>query len=193
MKAFIDCGAHKGRATNRFRECIGDLENWQIHCFECNPVRSRKYGDACVHKEAVWIYDKKKSFYFAKHGKQSPSCSLMKSKKTSSHARASVQAIDFSRWLQASFSKKDTVYVKMDIEGAEYAVLNRMMEKGTIRLVNKLFVEFHYKQIGKPVEDHKRFEARLRNVTGLRVYGDFIGKCLRWKKQHGKEPAEFLK
>jgi len=33
--------------------------------------------------------------------------------------------IDFSHWLSANFSIRDYMIVKMDIEGAEYEVLER--------------------------------------------------------------------
>merc|ERR1719195_1292054 len=54
------------------------------------------------------------------------------------------QAIDFDRWIQETVKDTDFVVVKMDIEGAEHALLSKMMSSGTIELVDELFVECHY-------------------------------------------------
>ena len=62
-------------------------------------------------------------------------------------------AIDFSRWLKEMVARhteadgsKPFVVVKMDIEGAEYAVLEELVHDGTIALISELMVEFHTQQ-----------------------------------------------
>lgn len=49
---------------------------------------------------------------------------------------------DFSAWLAANFSHGG-VTVKMDIEGAEFAVLQKMRRDGTDRLVDRLLMAWH--------------------------------------------------
>jgi FkbM family methyltransferase len=55
----------------------------------------------------------------------------------------SVPCFDFASWL-AGLTEGADVVVKMDIEGAEYPVLDRMMETGAINWVTDLFCEWHY-------------------------------------------------
>ena len=50
-----------------------------------------------------------------------------------------VEAFDFSAWL----ADHGPAAVKMDIEGAEYGVVNKLIEDGTHRLLTFLFVEWH--------------------------------------------------
>ena len=57
--------------------------------------------------------------------------------------RAVVQVVDFARWLNASFTTHDYVLLKMDIEGAEHAVVPRLVETGAIRLIDRLAFECH--------------------------------------------------
>jgi FkbM family methyltransferase len=55
-----------------------------------------------------------------------------------------VPCFDFASWLAGLAEGAADVVVKMDIEGAEYPVLDRMMETGAINGVTDLFCEWHY-------------------------------------------------
>jgi hypothetical protein len=55
----------------------------------------------------------------------------------------SVESFDFSQWLSGSFTEKDYVILSLDIEGAEFAVLEKMLQEETARLIDRLYVEFH--------------------------------------------------
>ena len=47
----------------------------------------------------------------------------------------------------------------MDIEGAEYEVLKKMIGEDTINYVDKLYVEFHGKRVFKTREDTKKIRT----------------------------------
>jgi|GEM_PF-4756724 len=61
----------------------------------------------------------------------------------------SVPSFDFSQWLQdlhsqyANENLKPQIIVKMDIEGSEYPVLERLIAEDTMSLMSMLLVEFH--------------------------------------------------
>ena len=42
-----------------------------------------------------------------------------------------------------NFSKDDYIVIKMDIEGAEYKVLPKMIEDGSIEYINSAYIEWH--------------------------------------------------
>jgi FkbM family methyltransferase len=54
-----------------------------------------------------------------------------------------VRSIDFSAWLGRTVDANDFVVVKMDIEGAEYDVLEKLIADDHLRFINVLMVEFH--------------------------------------------------
>lgn len=58
-----------------------------------------------------------------------------------------LHCFDFSEWIKQF--KDDYVIVKMDIEGSEYTVLNKMLEDGTHKIMNQLWVEWHH---GKAID-----------------------------------------
>ena len=49
------------------------------------------------------------------------------------------ECFDFSPWL----AEHGPAVVKMDIEGAEYGLLDRMLDDGTDRLISELLIEWH--------------------------------------------------
>jgi FkbM family methyltransferase len=54
-----------------------------------------------------------------------------------------VRTFSFSALLEAKAKDYDTIVVKMDIEGAEYEVLEDMLAKGIPPVLDTIYVEFH--------------------------------------------------
>jgi hypothetical protein len=52
-----------------------------------------------------------------------------------------VESIDFSQWLKRTVAPDDYVILSMDIEGAEYDVLDKMLQDGAFKHVDRLYVE----------------------------------------------------
>ena len=52
-----------------------------------------------------------------------------------------VECVDFAAWLDRL--NRDDVVVKMDVEGAEYMLLEHMIATGTIERVGLLLIEWH--------------------------------------------------
>lgn len=57
---------------------------------------------------------------------------------------SSVPTLDFGRWLRQTVQSHDYVAVKMDIEGAEFPLLDHLLATGVLCLVDELFVEIHF-------------------------------------------------
>jgi FkbM family methyltransferase len=55
----------------------------------------------------------------------------------------SCQSINIAEWLQRTARAQDYVVMKMDIEGAEYAVAPHLIESGAAHLIDELFIEVH--------------------------------------------------
>ena len=59
------------------------------------------------------------------------------------HDDIEVESIDLSQWIIDNFDKEDYIILKMDIEGAEYTVLPKLIEDGTASYINRSFIEWH--------------------------------------------------
>lgn len=149
---YIDLGAHTGKTTEAW--IVTHPEDW-VCAFEPNPACLRNprwaelrkhYRQLLIYGVAAWVEDTELPLYRNSMKLNGQSSTLMEGKTTgdvSYQAPIMVRAIDFSRWLRYEAPSFCSVTIKMDIEGAEYAVLQHMIEQGTIGLVDRLLIEFH--------------------------------------------------
>ena len=54
-----------------------------------------------------------------------------------------VPVLRLSTWLKESFNKEDYIYVKMDIEGMEFLLLEDLIKTGCLEYINEMDVEWH--------------------------------------------------
>ncbi|GAB4860227.1 hypothetical protein Ancab_011706 [Ancistrocladus abbreviatus] len=60
-----------------------------------------------------------------------------------------IQGFDFANWLKDTFSERDFVVIKMDVEGTEFHLIPRLIETGAICLIDEMFLECHYNRYQK--------------------------------------------
>jgi FkbM family methyltransferase len=171
---FLDCGAHKGESIAFFLKKIPDANNFKIHSFECNPTSAKilkeKYKDnqnVLLHESAVWIDDNGLDFFLG----NTDGCTVIKSKTTGNLDKKKpirVSSVSLSKFIFENFKDSDNIILKIDIEGAEYEVLNDLIKTGAIKYVKQLFGEWHHKKIGLPVEQHTKLVSDLSSC-GLRM------------------------
>lgn len=146
---FIDGGAHRGETIKTFKKSTLYSEHrWNIYSFECNPqvleiLRERfsQSDDVEIINKAMWIHSQGLEFYFAKSTLEG---NVVKNLHTPRERKSThVESIDFGDWLKENFKIEDTIHVKLDIEGAEYEILDKMFRDGSIRYVDKFYIEFH--------------------------------------------------
>lgn len=147
-KIFIDCGAHTGNNIKLFLKSEFYSDEYEIYAFECNPNLVKKFNkfDDTVNfkliQKAVWVEDGKMNFYLG----SALSSTLLSNKKTggiNENKFVEVESIDLDQWIKNSFSKDDYIILLMDIEGAEYDVINKMKIGGSLDYINQFYLEFH--------------------------------------------------
>lgn len=154
---YIDCGAYNGDTIKQFNNWKGLLGvgKWQIYAFEPNPAfhAQLKKADIKFDKRAIWISNTEKDF--AIDNTENPfGSTLMRSKEIWQHSKKiKVKTLNFSNWL-IKF-KEDFVIVKMDIEGAEFPVIDKLLKDNTIDIISILFVEFHHNKIREYTTEYK--------------------------------------
>lgn len=152
---FIDLGANKGLSIDWCKKYYG--RNYLIYAFEPNPNLYRnlllKYSNqmTIIINHAVWIRNEKKEFRVAKNDISSTFYRHVNNKNV-----ISVQAIDFSRWIKDTMTEGDFIVIKMNIEGAEFQVLSKMIEDRTINMVGRLYYQFHPNMKPKPARNLAR-------------------------------------
>jgi FkbM family methyltransferase len=82
-----------------------------------------------------------------------------------------VRTLDFSKFILDNFSQKDTIILKIDIEGKEYELLDKMMKDESINYIDEIYCEWHFDKIGMAEDSHLDFLKRLRNL-GFKLTGN---------------------
>ena len=152
-KIFIGGGARIGESIEVLLETREDLVGSDVYLFECNPnhiqtltdiSNNNKKYNFIVRDEAIWVEEVNKDFFISIDHWGDLGCTLLpeKTEKLDRENPVNVKCIDFAKFLNA-FSDDDYIVVKLDIEGAEYDVLNHLMNTNTITKINELYVEFH--------------------------------------------------
>lgn len=164
----MNCGGHNGCSARWFRDVIDQKNEFHIHSFEPDPRFWRSYQDLenhTLHKKALWKWDGRVDFYLSDTPLGNGS-SVIKEKKTGYLDKdnpISVKCIDFSQWIKRYFKLEDYIFVKMDIEGAEYEVLNKMIKDNTLCYMDRLTISWHWDKItGRTKEQHNIFLKRLK-------------------------------
>lgn len=165
MNVFVDCGASDGGTIQRFRDLYPAAETFEIHAFEPNPAWPEIRG-VNFHREAVWVMDGHAELYCG----DPESATLMRGK-TTGHIDYSrpvrVATIDFGSWLN-QFPVRSVV-LKMDIEGACYQVLKRMLQTEALLRIRELHIDWHWNKIGMTLQAHEACLASLRG-WGFPIY-----------------------
>ena len=123
--------------------------DFEIHCFETSVEFSKFFDglNVTLHKTAVWIYDGVIEFYTAE---DSYSGTLYKDKTTGKikfDDTVEVDCIDLSNWIKSNFKLEDYIILKLNIEGAEYSILEKMIKDCSIEYINELYCQFHHEKI----------------------------------------------
>lgn len=154
-KIFIDCGAHCGESILEAKRRFGN--DIKIYSFEANTNLAESLiehfkndSNTKIENKAVWIEDSFIEFYLSTSW--SDGSSIYKEKNSggvSENILLKIPCIDLSSFIN-KFNQDDYIILKLDVEGAEYEILNKMINDGTIKRINELHGEFHPNKINKP-------------------------------------------
>lgn len=152
-KIYIDGGARIGESLDMFLKHRKDLLGCDVHFFECNDAHletllkikeENKDYNFSIHSEAIWSEDGEMDFFISIDRWGDLGCTLKpeKREKLDLENPKKVKTIDFSSFLN-QFNDDDYIIVKLDIEGSEYKVIERLLETKSINKINELYIEWH--------------------------------------------------
>lgn len=166
----IDLGANVGEITQRFVDAGAT-----VHAFEPDPwafarLRAR-FGDTpsvVLHNAAVSDADGTTTLYRAADADSNTqitrASSIVACAREGSVVPHTVPCVDFLRFLETL--DRDVAIVKMDIEGAEVAVLERLRDAPVSARIGAIYVETHYnlypEQLPAIARLRRAFAARAR-------------------------------
>lgn len=154
-KLFIDCGAHCGESILEAKKRFG--ENTKIVSFEANKDLSTKLSEyfqddpnVTIQNKIVWINNNYTKFYLSTAFSDGSSIYREKiSGGISKNVYQEVQCIDIIKYIDDIDQSKWDIILKLDVEGAEYEILNQMIKKGLMSKISEFYGEFHPTKINK--------------------------------------------
>lgn len=148
-KVLIDIGSNVGDSIRLFKEHLGPFD--EIFAFEPNPhhfILYDDFPDVKLNTAAAWTYDGKIKFNI--YNDKNMACSGLYQRENMQAEEIEVDCLDISNWLNRNIGyghaperKDDYVIMKVDIEGAEFKVIEHLLKNGGLEYVNQLYVEHH--------------------------------------------------
>lgn len=199
-KIFIDCGFHHGEGLKMFINKLGIDRNWLVYAFEPNPacnlfVRFYEIVGGAVTgipglpiNAAVWTHYgsvnfRQENHYKSESGSPADGTSIVDgwaSQLDDLHgtspgleAPITVDSYDFSAFVLTKHIVHNSadIYCKMDIEGAEFAVLRKMIADGTIQYIKKIWIEFHENSVpGESIYTKQDLIKQLSQFTEVELW-----------------------
>lgn len=182
--AFIDLGSFRGDIIRKYVSSPLYSPSDIIHAFEPNPIIPKAFfllypPQAIIHREAAWIEDGEIDIFINKDNRKTvQGTSVCKGKITGEldfDNPQPVKCIDFSEFIRKLYCEIDCgeIRVKMNIEGAEYALLNKMCDDKSIELIDTLYLRVHWHKIGMPESNNIALLNRLSEVKTLTLKTDY--------------------
>lgn len=166
----IDCGANEGLVTEVL--AAGGAE---VHAFEPNPDAFRRLRERFaqvphvhLHEQAVLDREDTMRLHFHLNYDRNPQrfsagSSLIAEKRNVSERRGvEVKVIDLAAFIETL--ERPVKVLKLDIEGAEYVVLEKLIESGMIERIERVLVETHAHAIPSLVEADASLRRRIREA-----------------------------
>ncbi len=167
MKIFLDLGAWTGNSIARFEQLYQDSAEYKIYSFEPHPGSAKRfkinYPKIKLIDRAVWNEDCEKTLRVGA-GKWIEGCSIIKEKRVKRNEKklnVKVKCIDFVKWMRKHLNKDDYIVAKFNIEGAEYKVLQHIIDSGYMDWFNELWVEWHWGKMRMSERDHLDFISQI--------------------------------
>jgi FkbM family methyltransferase len=179
---FLDCGANLGQGYKWFSKFFNQ-SNVHFELFEPNPnclehlrnLPSVANGEVKLNPFGIGTQDGLVKFFGTdtnEGGALSQGGSIVQSHNSNHYiakqeTAIEVKIIDFSKYLAEQALHYDKIIVKMDIEGAEVELLEKMIAEGSINLMDVLYVEFH-SEYQKPEESAVTRMREQRIISSIR-------------------------
>ena len=169
---FVDCGGYDGCSIRRFIKDFDREDRFEMITFEPNDLYATCYSDLPKHRliqAAVHDRDRFQNFFLDQE--DGDGSTLFGNKLTRGNGGfgtldtanpVKVRTIDLARWLRENTSAFDYIILKLDVEGAEYDILEKMIRDRIIGRINHLFVEWHWSKVGVPHDRHRTLVRALR-------------------------------
>jgi FkbM family methyltransferase len=193
-KIFLDCGTNLGQGLLNLQNVLD--ENFEIYCFEANKLTydrfieklkdnnflKTQFKNIQTFNKAIWTSNgfKRLTLEYCPHevGWVGGATNILEDNFVKpSYINEQyikngdlVETIDLVEFIQNNFSQDDYIICKMDIEGAEYPVLEKMIEKDILKYIKVFYIEWHNRMLKNKYDESKIINHILNSQIELREW-----------------------
>lgn len=156
MLIILDFGANDGCSIRKFEDILKNtnVTDYKIYSFEPNPYfkeilesTTSNNSKVIVSFKLVGTKNATTKLYLSQGGNDGSSIYSDKStNKINSNLYVLCEEIDIVEFIK-NLPDYSELWIKMDVEGSEYNIIPHMYKHNCLKIVNKLFMEWHYKKI----------------------------------------------
>jgi len=161
----LDLGTHFGQGLREIIDTIKINQDWLIYSFESNPITFQEFKNNGGHNQFPLL-----NINYINKAVGTKNANITVNLETAENTKRPngmasttigldewspwegiyqnrfketriVECIDFSDFVEKLDS--DSITCKMDIEGAEFDILEKMIQDNTINKIHKIWIEFH--------------------------------------------------
>ncbi len=164
-KIFLDVGAHVGETLQIALEDRYAFD--QVYCFEpipecCDILRTNQDKRVVVCEYGLWNETCTKKIF----GSTNPGASLFEDRFRRRVSSRDVKLVSASDWFSQNLQTDDQVYLKLNCEGSECAILDDLITTGEYKKIKVLMVDLDVRKI--PSQRHLLAEMKLK-LQGLGI------------------------
>ena len=175
----IDCGANVGEFTKLFLE-----KGFIVDAFEPDPIAINELKKKCknnknlnLFQSAVGLKDNtQKLFRYRKFDENDPystqGSSLLDYRSGTNKPFVEIKVIDFINHIKKQ--KKEISLLKMDIEGSEIEILNKIIDLNMHYKIKYIFVETHERFSHKLGLETAKLKLRIKNLNINNINLDWV-------------------
>lgn len=169
MKIFLDIGAHTGETLAIALEEKYHFD--KIYCFEpisecCDILRKYEDKRVVVCEYGLWNENCTKQIYAPK----SMGASLFKDKFNHSVESRDIKLVSANDWFTQNLKTTDQVYLKINCEGAECAILDNLITSGEYKKIDVLMVDFDVRKIPSQKHLMSAMKTKLKELGIPKVF-----------------------
>ncbi len=172
---FIDCGSNLGQGYTYFKDYFTPnlydaiLIEPNPNCMTVVREKFKSINNIEFIEAAAWINEDKLNFFGLvenERGDTSDGGSIIEDHNSTMYKAdvdnsITVDSISFSKLIEDKKDLYDQIVVKMDIESAEYKVLEDLIKTDAIKYIDLMFIEFHHQYFKDEQEDYIKLEKTL--------------------------------
>jgi FkbM family methyltransferase len=172
-KIFIDGGARLGESIDIIQKYMPEYIDFEFYLFEPNSEHketllklSNNNDNINFINGAIWDKNDKCEFFIANDiwGDLGSTLHFNKKEKLNRDKPLIVDTYDIIDIIE-QFSESDYLVLKLDVEGSEYEIINRLINTGMIRRIKEYLIEWHDNFYDDPNKKSKNYIHEIQKCS----------------------------